>query len=194
MKHNTAEVASLDPDYLGFIFYDSSPRNFERTIPPINNKIMKVGVFVDATLEFILEKVSQHQLQIVQLHGNESPDFCDELQRISAVQIWKVFPVGETIDFNSLQPYESLVDLFVFDTKGKQRGGTGRVFNWDLLLTYPSKKPFIISGGVGPKKIHALRSILNSKLPIHAIDLNSKFEIAPGFKDIQQLKRFKDEL
>lgn len=195
MKHNTAQVAMLEPEYLGFIFFDGSPRNFEQPSFELMNSTKKVGVFVDASIEFVINTVKQHNLKVVQLHGGESPDYCTKLieqnrQQNSSheIQLWKVFSIKDEFDFNRLIPYEGIVHKFLFDTKGKQKGGNGYTFNWDVLRTYPSKTPFILSGGIGLAELDKVDAILTTHLPIYGIDVNSKFETAPGLKDISQLK------
>ncbi|MGB5943010.1 MAG: phosphoribosylanthranilate isomerase [Leeuwenhoekiella sp.] len=190
MKHNTAEVAALKPDYLGFIFYEKSPRNFDLDqIPEIPENIKKVGVFVDADLPFILDNIKKHQLEIVQLHGNETPDFCKRLKiALPQIQMWKVFSIKDTFDFSTLEAYETVVDKFLFDTKGKEKGGNGYTFDWSVLKNYPSTKPFILSGGIGVEVIPSVKELVQSDLPIYAIDVNSKFEDEPGLKNIERLK------
>ncbi len=200
MKNNVAEVAALQPDYLGFIFYEKSPRFFDREeIPELPAGIKKVGVFVDASLENILEKVRKYKLNIIQLHGDESVDFCKKLKegldcarpdKSDTVEIWKVFSIRDKFDFEILKPYEKIVDKFLFDTKGREKGGNGFTFNWDTLKNYPSKKPFILSGGIGLEEINSLKELLKTDLPIHDIDVNSKFEIEPGLKNISTLQKF----
>ena len=203
MKHNIAEVAALQPDYLGFIFYDKSPRFFYVDIPSLPPGIKKVGVFVDASLEEILEKIKKYDLNVVQLHGDESEDFCEQLNegldctrldKGGTIEIWKVFSIKDKFNFDVLKPFENVVDKFLFDTKGKDKGGNGYTFNWKILKNYPSKKPFILSGGIGLEEIAELKEFLKTDLPIHAIDVNSKFEMEPGLKNIEALKKFKNEL
>ena len=145
---NIEEIAQLQPDYLGFIFYDKSERYFDGKLPKIDKSIQKVGVFVNATVEEILAKVKLYDLQLVQLHGNESPEFCHVL-KLSNVTIIKVFSVGIAFDFNEIQPYENSCDYFLFDTKGEKPGGNGTVFDWEILKNYHSKKLFFLSGGIG---------------------------------------------
>ncbi|SRX54384.1 N-(5'-phosphoribosyl)anthranilate isomerase [Aequorivita sp. CIP111184] len=199
MKHNVAEVAALQPDYLGFIFYEKSPRFFNgEVISELPAGIKKVGVFVDASLEEILDKVEKYKLDVIQLHGNESVDFCEQLKakcqaelvEASKIEIWKVFSIKNEFDFEVLQSYENVVDKFLFDTKGKEKGGNGFSFNWEILKNYPSKKSFILSGGIGLEEIESLKNLLKTDLPIHAIDVNSKFENEPGMKDVSALKKF----
>ena len=195
MKHNTLEVAALQPDYLGFIFYEKSPRDHSEALPEIPSEIKKVGVFVDASVEMILNRIEKYSLDVAQLHGDERSRFCSELRsHAPRVEIWKAFSVGETFDFNQLAAYETVVDKFLFDTKGKNKGGNGFSFDWELLKNYPSKKPFILSGGIGPNHIVDIKNTLTSGLPIYAIDLNSKFELEPGLKNITALKKFQHEL
>ncbi len=192
MKHNIAEIAQLQPDYLGFIFYEKSPRNFEGTIPKFPQNIKKVGVFVDEKVEVIVDKIEKHQLDAIQLHGHESLEVCRLLQSTNK-DIIKVFSIKDEFDFSVLKPYEDYVDYFLFDTKGKLPGGNGYTFNWDVLKGYPSTKPYFLSGGIGLdelEKIKAFESITASKY-CHAIDVNSKFEIEPGLKSIEDLKEFK---
>ncbi|MCB0454387.1 MAG: phosphoribosylanthranilate isomerase [Aequorivita sp.] len=210
MKHNIAEVAELEPDYLGFIFYEKSPRFFDGEITSLPSGTKKVGVFVDTSLKEIIEKIEKYDLDVVQLHGDESVNFCNQLKAkcqaelveaqsiekpvLSAVEVWKVFSIKDEFDFEILKPYEDVVDKFLFDTKGKEKGGNGYAFNWEILKKYPSKKPFILSGGIGLEKVDSLKKILKTDLPFHAIDVNSKFEIEPGLKNIKDLKKFKNEL
>ncbi len=184
-SENIVEVASLQPDFLGFIFYEKSKRYFDGIIPNLPKSIKKVGVFVNENIDVILKKVSQHQLNFVQLHGNESPNFCAELHDKN-IKIIKAFAVDDDFDFEQLIDYEVSCVYFLFDTKGKNPGGNGIVFNWDILNKYKSKKPLFLSGGIGEEEI---KIINETTLPIFAIDINSKFEIEPGFKNIEKLKK-----
>lgn len=196
---NIQEIEKLEPDYLGFIFYERSPRNFSGEIPVLNENIKKTGVFVDASAEFILEKIQTHQLQAVQLHGSEPPELCSALQS-QKVEVLKVFSVGENFNFQELKKYEGKVNLFLFDTKGKEKGGNGKLFDWEILKKYNSETPFLLSGGIGleqTQKIKELREFFISEEKQHlfyGIDVNSRFESAPGFKKIADLKKLKKEL
>ena len=145
-KDNIEAVANLQPDYLGFIFYDKSARYFDSIIPKIPNSIKKVGVFVDEELDIVLEKIKQFSLQAVQLHGNESPEYCG---KINNVEVIKVFSIKNEFNFDVLQPYETVCDYYLFDTKGKLPGGNGYTFNWNVLKNSPSTKPYFLSGGIG---------------------------------------------
>jgi phosphoribosylanthranilate isomerase len=187
---NILEVGSLLPDYMGFIFWEKSARYFDGEIPDLPKSIKKVGVFVNATLEEILEKIAKHNLQAVQLHGHESVAFCLELKNKieSKIEIIKVFSADENFDFNVLKPFETVCDYFLFDTKGKLPGGNGTTFDWKVLEKYPSSKPFFLSGGIGINELDNVKQILKTNLPIYAIDVNSKFEIEPGLKNIELCK------
>ncbi|APQ16444.1 phosphoribosylanthranilate isomerase [Maribacter hydrothermalis] len=201
MKLNTAEVAQLRPDYLGFIFWEPSSRFFEGEIPELPHTINKVGVFVDAELDYVIDLVSKHQLQGLQLHGHETPEYCikiaAELKKLNQkVDIIKVFSIKEEFDFEELKPYENVCDYFLFDTKGKLPGGNGYTFNWPVLKNYPSTKPFFLSGGIGLNnldKINEFAKTPESKY-CYAIDVNSKFEVEPGLKNIEELQKFKEAL
>ena len=195
MKYNPVEVEALEPDYMGFIFWEKSPRYLESVLPSISRKIKKVGVFVDATAEGILQKVTQYGLQMVQLHGKETPELCHHLKNLG-IDVIKVFSVDETFNFSILEPYEEVCDYYLFDTKGKLPGGNGYVFDWEVLENYPSTKPFFLSGGIGLENIDDVLTFLyrpESK-HCHAIDINSRFEIKPGQKDIEKVKEFKKRL
>lgn len=221
MHHNVTEVAVLEPDFLGFIFWEPSKRFFQGEIPPLAVTTKKVGVFVNAPMKEVVKKVEQYSLQMVQLHGSESPEYCGMLQNAlwasdtpaelkygrervgtaydelpTTAQLIKVFSVAEEFDFGALQSYEAYCDFFMFDTKGKLPGGNGFAFNWRLLKNYPSQKPFFLSGGIGPEDVDKLKEFINSKTSRHcfAIDINSRFETAAGHKDIEKLKKFIKEL
>ncbi|MEM8508957.1 MAG: phosphoribosylanthranilate isomerase [Bacteroidota bacterium] len=209
MKYNIAEVAELQSDYLGFIFWERSPRYFNGEIPKLPQGVKKVGVFVNATLHEVLLKVQQYQLDALQLHGKESPEYCKTLQERlqhtsiqnkgsgrannDGVEIIKVFSIREQFDFSVLRPYEAVCDYFLFDSKGKLPGGNGYRFNWEVLKSYPSTKPYFLSGGIGLENSTELQAFLNhseSKY-CYALDINSRFEEQPGLKEIKQLQTFK---
>lgn len=200
---NIQAVANLEPDYLGFIFYEKSPRNFTGKIPKTLKSIKKVGVFVDKSIDQILSKITTHDLEVVQLHGKESVEFCSDLKKVlnqfhhdRHIEIIKVFSVDKTFDFDQLEPYETFVDYYLFDTKGKLPGGNGIAFDWTVLNRYPSKKPYFLSGGIGPEEIENLKKFAQSEASkyCHIIDVNSRFEIESGFKNIEKIKEFKSQL
>jgi phosphoribosylanthranilate isomerase len=198
MRHpdNILEVGSLLPDYMGFIFWEKSARYFDGIIPDLPKSIKKAGVFVNATLEEILEKIAKYDLQAVQLHGHESVAFCLELKNKieDKIEIIKVFSADESFDFEVLKPFEPICDYFLFDTKGKLPGGNGTTFDWKVLEKYPSTKPFFLSGGIGIEELDNVKQILKTNLPIYAIDINSKFEIEPGLKNIELITFMVDGL
>ncbi len=201
-EKNISKVAQLQPDYLGFIFYENSSRFFNGTIPQLPESIKKIGVFVNASIDDIFEKVAAYNLQAVQLHGDESPEFCSKLKRHyeesndDSIEIIKVFTIKNRFDFSVLQLYESVCDYYLFDTKGKLPGGNGYTFNWEILKNYPSIKPYFLSGGIGLDEIKMIKELLQKPESqyCYAIDVNSKFEIEPGLKDVEKLKEFKSQL
>ena len=182
---NILEVGSLLPDYMGFIFWEKSARYFDGEIPELPKSIRKTGVFVNESIRVIEEKIAKYNLQAVQLHGQESVEFCRELKTKfgTSIEIIKVFSADENFDFNILKPFENVCDYFLFDTKGKLPGGNGTTFDWRILKKYPSTKPFFLSGGIGIEELDSLKEILKTNLPLYAIDINSKFEIEPGLKN-----------
>ena len=188
---NILEVAALQPDYLGFILWDGSKRHCPKP-PQVPQDVTKVGVFVNATVAEIKDAVEAYKLGAVQLHGNESPGLCRELQ--GKTQVIKAFGVGESFDFDTLLAYLPYCDFFLFDTKGPMPGGNGTTFDWSILENYVFDLPFFISGGIGLAEIDNINELRRTDLPVYAIDINSKFEIAPARKDAEQLKKFKEKL
>lgn len=188
---NIREVIKLNPDFMGFIFYPQSKRfvgeNF--IIPLIPLTIKKVGVFVNDSEENILQKVREHKLDYIQLHGDESTEICKNLT--DSVKIIKAFGIDNSFDFSVLNDYFEFCDYFLFDTKIIHYGGSGKKFDRVILKKYSLQKQFFLSGGVG---IDEISDIKNQIPECFAIDVNSKFEIEPGIKDYNKLKHFKDEL
>jgi phosphoribosylanthranilate isomerase len=187
---NLQAVAALQPDYLGFIFYEKSPRYMKQTLAPealaqLPATIKKVGVFVNAERDEILALARQYQLQAVQLHGDESPELCRQLQQ-QGLEVIKAIRVGEQLDLQQLAPYEHAVDFFLFDTLGRQWGGNGEAFNWQLLKDYSLKPPFFLSGGLELASLDRIGELAG--LPLYALDVNSKFEVEPGLKHIPALQ------
>tara|TARA_B100000927_G_scaffold25952_3_gene19476 strand:+ start:901 stop:1518 length:618 start_codon:yes stop_codon:yes gene_type:complete len=190
---NISALSELDPNYIGFIFWSESSRFVNKKTPPLDKKIIKTGVFVDATFDYILTKIKDHQLDAVQLHGQESCSYCKVIKDYG-LKVIKSFSLKNTFDFNTLEDYENSCDYYLFDTKGKLPGGNGFNFDWKILNEYPSQKPFFLSGGIGVDNLNEIKKLVKTKLPIHAIDVNSKFETAPGNKNIELLKKFKKEI
>lgn len=194
-RDNILKVAALKPDYMGFIFYEKSLRFVCEDIPVLPNDIKKVGVFVDASIEKIKEMREKFNLNVVQLHGHESPEFCQKL-RNEHIEIIKVFSVENEFDFSKLKVYEPHVSYFLFDTKGPNPGGNGYSFDWTILQNYNSNTPYFLSGGIGLEDIEALNHFQKSAAAqqCYAIDVNSKFEIKPAYKDSIKLKKFIETL
>jgi phosphoribosylanthranilate isomerase len=190
---NIKALAALTPDYMGFIFWAPSSRYVETTTPELPSAIKKTGVFVDASVDYIQSMVLQHKLQAVQLHGEETPQYCALVQNFG-VEVIKAFSIKDSFDFGQLEPYETSCDFFLFDTKGELPGGNGYGFDWSLLTNYPSQKPFFLSGGIGLEHTPQIKALLNTDLPLHAIDVNSKFELRNGIKNVNDLSNFKKQL
>lgn len=192
---NLMMVAAVQPDYLGFIFYDKSKRNFEGVIPKLPKGIKKTGVFVNEYLEIVVSLTEEYGLTAIQLHGDETPDYIKELKvHLPNIEIIKVFGIKNEFDFSILEPYQNEVDYFLFDTKGKERGGNGVKFDWSVLKNYPYSKPFFLSGGIGPEDVEEVKKIKDSGLPVFAVDVNSRFEMKPGLKNVKEVKKFKNSL
>jgi phosphoribosylanthranilate isomerase len=187
---NILEVGALLPDFMGFIFWEKSSRYFDGEIPMLPKSIKKVGVFVDESFEILVSKIEKYNLNCIQLHGNESVEFCQKLKEIP-IEIIKVFSIKDNFDFEILKEFDGVCDYFLFDTKGELPGGNGTTFNWNLLKKYPSNKPFFLSGGIG---IEEIKQIKEMNLPIYGIDVNSKFETQPGLKNTELLKSFQSQI
>ena len=189
---NIKELILLKPDFIGFIFHEKSSRNIteipKTTIP---KTIKKVGVFVDKPMDYILDKNYKFQLNFVQLHGNESPEFCKKLHQ-KKINIIKAFNIDQTFDFNTLENYKTYCSYFLFDAKGKMAGGNGITFNWNLLHKYQNKTPFLLSGGIDETMINKIKNLKHRQFK--GIDINSKFEIKPAFKDINKIKKLITEI
>lgn len=195
-SENIEQLLALQPDYMGFIFYGKSPRDAEDVLDQdllrnFPKETKKVGVFVNADLDEVKQKVKTYNLDYVQLHGDESAEYVAELFAVG-IKIIKVFSIGAAFDFDELNTYNPFVDFFLFDTKGKSRGGNGEVFNWEILKGYNQKVPFFLSGGIDLENIDSLREFGN--MNIHAIDVNSRFELTPGLKDIKRIKKLTSSL
>ncbi len=181
-RENILQVLDCKPDYIGFIFYEKSPRcagglstEFAQSI----SSAKKVGVFVNETESRILDYVSRFGLDYVQLHGDETAEFCKSLR--NKVPVIKAFPINDEFDFSSLKAFLDVCDYFLFDSKSEQYGGSGKAFNHSKLNEYKLDKPYFLSGGLSLENIHGIRDA-------YCLDVNSKFEILPGIKDINKLK------
>ena len=185
---NIQQLKVLNPDYMGFIFYPKSPRYVDEvdkmqltTLSPIK----KVAVFVNAALDEVKSIIKMNGFDAVQLHGHESVDYCKAV-RSEGVEVIKAFGIHESFDWESLVSYQDVVDYFLFDTFTKIHGGSGKTFNWEVLNEYKLSIPYFLSGGIGPENIESALQIKDERL--YGLDLNSKFEISPGVKDIELLK------
>ncbi|GHV16833.1 N-(5'-phosphoribosyl)anthranilate isomerase [Bacteroidia bacterium] len=195
---NIRELNKLPVDFTGLIFHKKSPRYVDDLKPAdIRNSFHggkeKVGVFVNADMDYIIQMVNEYTLYLIQLHGDESPDFCKELNKTAPVI--KAFSITENFDFDQTKAYEGICDYFLFDTKTSQHGGSGLKFDWKILDRYSGNTPFFLSGGISSEDAERIKEIQHPQL--YAVDLNSRFETAPGLKDIelveQFIKRLKDE-
>ncbi len=193
-KENILSVSEINPGFLGFIFYPASKR-FIGDIEPENMQvpagIKKVGVFVNSSKENIISKVEKYKLDLVQLHGDEKPEQCKELSE-EGLKVIKAFSIDEHFDFQILDIYLNSVSYFLFDTKGKEYGGNGITFNWNILDKYNLNVPFFLSGGIDLQHIDKIKNLKHHRL--FALDLNSRFEIEPGYKDVNKLKLFIDKI
>lgn len=189
---NIASLITLNPDFIGYIFHEQSPRNME-TNPKIDfpKNIKKVGVFVDKPLSFILDKAKKYTLDVIQLHGNETVELCQKL-KLHSLKIIKAFNISKQFNFEQLYKFQESCDFFLFDAFGKNAGGNGITFNWELLQNYNGKIPFLLSGGIDSNLVENIKQLKHSKFI--GVDINSKFEVTPGLKNTTKIKRFKDEL
>jgi phosphoribosylanthranilate isomerase len=187
---NLMDVSKFNPDYLGFIFFNKSPRHISNyklveTINAIDTVIKKVGVFVNEDLVVLLNIGKLFNLDIVQLHGNETPEMCSIIKE-NGLGVWKVFQIDNDFDFESCEIFKNQVDMFLFDTKAPNgQGGHGFSFNWDKLNEYNLDVPFMLAGGISTENMKDLNHIKHNMLV--GIDINSKFESSPGVKDINKI-------
>ncbi|HEU4496175.1 MAG TPA: phosphoribosylanthranilate isomerase [Flavobacterium sp.] len=192
MKHppNCLEASLLETDLMGFIFYEKSPRFFSGKMPQLPKEIKKTGVFVNASYKEIDEKIKTYGLDLVQLHGNETPALCKRIN--NKVPAIKAFQMDDNFDFAVLELYKEACSYFLFDTKGKNYGGSGQAFDWSVLRNYRHGKPYFLSGGLGLENVLEIKDFLAKDYAsdCHGVDLNSKFEIEPGQKEIKKLDEF----
>ncbi len=186
------KLAKMGIDTLGFIHHKSSPRNLEQSIRCEKN-ITKIGVFVNTPIDKVTALAAANHYTTVQLHGDESPAYCEHIST-NGLSIIKAFSVDEGFDFTATKKYEQHVDLFLFDTKGSARGGNGVKFNWDLLHAYSGSRSFLLSGGIDNQDPKRIKELMESDLKIAGIDINSKFEIRPGVKDLSKIKSLIEDL
>jgi phosphoribosylanthranilate isomerase len=193
---NIKALSELQPDYMGLIFYAASKRFVNKIDLSFTDekysKIKLTGVFVNENKANILLKVRQYNLQAIQLHGNESPEFCSSLRTAlhnlqPNLELIKAFGLDKSFEFSVLDDFVPVVDFFLFDTKTPGHGGSGKKFDWTILNQYKLQKPFFLSGGIGFNNLQELGQINDYRF--YGVDLNSKFEISPGLKDIEKISR-----
>lgn len=188
---NIRDVEELGVDMIGFIFYPKSPRCLCEMPEYLPVKARRVGVFVNESKENILVYADRFGLQYIQLHGTESPEYCRSL-RSSGLHLIKAFSISLPKDMLAISAYKGLCDYYLFDTKTPQYGGSGNQFDWNLLHRYNGNTPFLLSGGINPYSVKAIREFHHPKLA--GIDINSRFETAPGIKDVERIEKFMQEL
>lgn len=191
---NIREVLSVQPDYMGFIFYPESKRyvgnnfNLDANFP---SSCKKVGVFVNEPLDSMLSLAQQHGLAAIQLHGEESLELCRAV-RAEDYEVIKVIRVHPHTDFDETISYEEVVDYFLFDTATSNYGGSGKTFDWQNLDRYNQKVPFFLSGGISPQNVSGVSALAG--MNIHAIDANSGVERSPAVKDLTLIKELYNKL
>lgn len=193
---NIAEVAGLSPSFMGFIFHEGSPRCALGIAPEAVRGVSEagirpVGVFVNKTVDYIDATCRYYGIRTVQLHGDETPDDCRELKR-RGYAVFKAIPVGVDVEWEAYRGYEDAVEMFVLDSKSAARGGSGKKFDWAVLSDYPLSTPYLLGGGVSPDDAALIAG--HSSPGMAGVDLNSRFEEAPGLKDIALLAPFIDSL
>jgi len=189
---NIQALYKFQPDYMGLIYYPESSRYLlsDESFPllPYSQHTQKIGVFVNESLERVSKLTEMYGLSLVQLHGKESPEYCEALSE-QGTKVIKAFSIGkEDFDFSQLEAYEPFCAFFLFDTKGKLPGGNGYTFRWDMLHDYESEVPFFLSGGIGLDHLDRLENLLEKGLNIHGIDVNSQFEKYPAYKDMDKIR------
>jgi phosphoribosylanthranilate isomerase len=191
---NILDVERIQPDLMGFIFYPASPRfvGEDFRIPnQLSSSVQRVGVFVNDTRQNIRRRIVENGLTAIQLHGNETPAECSQLKSEN-MKVIKVFHVDEKFDFAITEPYKSVVDFFLFDSKGKYYGGNASAFGWDILQKYDQEIPFFLSGGISLENTDQLDALRGMNL--YAIDVNSGVEVSAGMKDVLKVSMIKDRI
>lgn len=195
-SQNLKEIVKLKPDFIGFIFYSRSNRYVSgklslNDLKIIPDSVKKVGVFVDEDLEIVELVYKQYDLDYVQLHGKESTSYCAKLF-LKQISIIKAFQMNDSFNFRTLDAYCPFCSYFLFDTKGKLNGGNGIKFNWNILNEYDLGIPFLLSGGIDLKDTDTIKALTFKRLM--GVDINSRFELEPGVKDVEKVSLFKQKL
>ena len=195
-KMNIRRIAGAHPDIMGFIFYPKSVR-FVGEMPDVSmfdevpSTVLKAGVFVNEERRRVTAIAKYFRLDVVQLHGNESAEYCRALKE-KGLTIIKAFEMNSSFNFEELKKYMDVCDYFLFDTLAGGSGGSGLKFDWQYLNEYRLEKPFFLSGGIGPEDHDLIKSLNHTCL--YAVDINSRFETSPGIKDPEKVKRFIDDI
>lgn len=199
MLEQVEKLPHIGATFAGFIFYPKSPRYVFRHLTSAQlkrlNTINKVGVFVNSSVEEVLLMVDECRLHMVQLHGDESPKYCERIA--DYVSVVKAFRLSDNDSIEwMIKPYMDVCDMFMFDTMGAGYGGTGKKFDWNILKGHNIGKPFFLSGGIQPDDTKALREFAEEPVAkaLFAVDINSKFETSPGIKDMKMVEKFIKEL
>ncbi|WP_185862320.1 phosphoribosylanthranilate isomerase [Blattabacterium cuenoti] len=189
IKFSIQNISDLLPDFMGFIFYSPSPRfvGFDFIAPTITKKIFKTGVFVNESEKNILKINNKNKLDFIQLHGTESPFFCEKLFK-KGLKLIKSFSIDDFFSFHKVVDYIPYCTYFLFDNKTITYGGSGKKFRWEKLYEYNFKIPFFLSGGIGIKDFNKIKNFSHTKM--YGIDVNSQFEISPGEKNSVLLNTF----
>lgn len=182
---NIREVENIGIDMMGFIFWPKSSRYVSERPAYLPTNCKRVGVFVNEDIEQVKRIANDYALTLIQLHGNESSEDVGQLRKWKII---KAFNVATIEDLKQTKAYEGLADYFLFDTKGKSVGGNGEQFDWNILQHYNGDTPFLLSGGIGPEDAERLKYWYHPKCI--GIDINSRFEIAPAYKDTDKIKTF----
>ena len=186
---NIRAVETLGIDLMGFIFWPKSSRYVSERPAYLPTHCKRVGVFVDEDLETVRRIADEYALDYIQLHGHESREYCAQLNGLKLI---KAISVSGHDDIATYKTYEGLVDYFLFDTKCPSVGGSGQQFDWSVLSAYDGSTPFLLSGGIGPDDAERVKAFHHSKCI--RIDLNSRFELSPGLKDVAALRKFLNEI
>lgn len=191
---NIAEIAILKPHFMGFILYEGSPRHvsLKKALTLTKNipeSIQKVGVLVNEPFDNALKIAQSGVFDLLQLHGNENIEYCKKLSRY--IGIIKTFSISDILPVN-LSDYQAYCSMFLFDTAGEKSGGTGKMFDHRILSDYSLDTEYILSGGISPVDSTYIKSMQTDQMT--GVDLNSRFEVNPGIKDIALLKNFIEKL
>jgi phosphoribosylanthranilate isomerase len=188
---NIREIERIGADMIGFVFYPKSLRYVEKVPEYLPQHAKRVGVFVNEKVETVQTTITRFGLHYVQLHGEESPEYCRLIRR-STIPVIKAFPISQEKDLQTVSMYEGLCDYYLFDTKCDGYGGSGKSFDWNILSEYKDRTPFLLSGGISIDSIEVWKYFKHPRLA--GIDINSRFETTPGVKDVKSIKSFLNKL